>query len=159
MQQKDSHMTPRTVSAIATTTAVATLISLASVTGAHSDASNPAVQARMDVMKTIAAQTRTLGNMAQGKVEFDAEAAKTAATTLASAAAQVPEVFEAPEDDPESEAKPIIWEQWDDFTAKAMMLETAATDAAGSITDVASIGAAMGAIGGSCKACHSTYRE
>jgi cytochrome c556 len=58
--------------------------------------------------------------------------------------------------DPASAAKPEIWANWDDFLVKA----TALSDAAGAL-DVASvetIGAGMGALGGACKDCHTTYR-
>ena len=58
--------------------------------------------------------------------------------------------------DPASIAKPEIWANWDDFLMKAK----AANDAA-SAMDVASaesIGAGMGALGGACKDCHTTYR-
>ena len=149
----------RPVPAIAFTTAIAALLTFGTTTNAHSDVANPAVKARMEAMKTIGAQTKILGSMAKGAVAFDAAAAQAAAATMAAEAAKIPALFEANEDDPESEAKPIIWEQWDDSTKKAMALETAATDASSSITDAGSLGAAMGAIGGSCKGCHSTYRE
>lgn len=150
----------RNVTALALTGAFAALFTIApAIDSQAADASNPTVQARMDLMKTIGAQTKILGNMAKGTTAFDAAAAQAAATTMAEAAAEIPAKFEPQEDDPASEAKPIIWDQWDDFTAKAMDLETAASAAAGSITDQASIGPAMGQIGAACKACHSVYRE
>ena len=44
-------------------------------------------------------------------------------------------------------------------SAKAGDLETAATNASGSIASVEDIGAAMQAIGPTCMACHREYRE
>ena len=149
----------RTVSAIALTAAVSALLTFAPAHDARSDATDPDVIARQDVMKTIGAQTKILGDMAKGDVAFDAAAAQAAATTMAEAAANIPTVFETEADDAESKALAVIWANWDDFTTKGEALETAATNAATSITDAASLGPAMGQIGGTCRACHQDYRE
>lgn len=124
---------------------------------AFAQATNPAVVARQDAMKVIGAQLKVLGDMAKGSTEFDAEAANAALALMAETAAEVPALFEAEETDPESKALPAIWENFDDFTSKAEALEMAAANA--TITDAASIGAAMGGIGGSCQGCHMTYRS
>ncbi|WP_425050912.1 c-type cytochrome [Psychromarinibacter sp. S121] len=126
---------------------------------AHSAVENEAVKARMDSMSTIGMNLKTLGDMAKGTTDFNADAANAAAAAIAEEAAMVPALFEPQEDDPESEALPAIWENWDDFTAKAGDLETAASDASGSIASVEDIGAAMQAIGPTCMACHRAYRE
>ncbi|SEK92131.1 c-type cytochrome [Pacificibacter marinus] len=123
---------------------------------AHAAVENTAVQARMDAMKAIGGAMKTLGNMAKGSVDFDATAAEAAVDVVAVQSAMLPTLFEAQETDPMSEAKPEIWTNWDDFVAKANAM-TAAAEAV-SIVDAGSIGAAMEAIGGSCKGCHSEYR-
>ena len=64
--------------------------------------------------------------------------------------------FEKAGSDPASEAKPEIWTNWEDFVAKANALSTAAT--ALDVASADSIKAGMGAIGGTCKGCHTTYR-
>lgn len=117
---------------------------------------NPVVKARMETMDTIRLNTGTLGNMASGKAAFDPAAATAAKTALAAAAAEIVAKFQANEDDPVSEASPKIWEDYAGFTAKAEALVTAAES-----MDVASlegVKAGMGAVGGSCKACHEMYR-
>ena len=56
-------------------------------------------------------------------------------------------------------ALPAIWENQADLGAKWSALGEAAKGlqaAAG--TDAAAIGAALGAVGGTCKACHDAYR-
>ena len=126
---------------------------------AHSAVENEAVKARMDSMSTIGMSLKTLGDMAKGTTDFDAAAANAAIDAVAAEAATIPTLFEPQETDPESEALPAIWENWDDFTAKAGDLETAATNASGSIASVEDIGAAMQAIGPTCMACHREYRE
>lgn len=139
-----------------TLAAVLTGAILSTAAIAHADVSNPAVAARMDAMKAIGGSMKTLGDMAKGATDFDAAAAQAALDTVAAKAAEVPALFEAQETDPESEAKPEIWTNWDDFVSKAQAMQAAAEGA--SIGSAADIGPAMGALGGTCKACHSDYR-
>lgn len=136
--------------------AVTLSLGVAAATMAYADVSNPAVAARMEAMKDIGGSMKTLGDMAKGSVDFDAEAAQAALATVAESAAVLPALFEAQESDPESEAKPEIWTNWDDFVSKAEALEAAAAGATIASSD--DIGPAMGALGGSCKSCHSEYR-
>lgn len=137
-------------------TASTILVGLSFAAVAHSGVESQAVAARMESMKTIGGAMKTLGSMAKGTVEFDATTAQAAIDAIAVQSGKIPELFEVQETDPMSEAKPEIWTNWDDFTSKAMALNAAAQ--ATTITDAASIGAAMGAIGGSCKGCHTDYR-
>ncbi|WP_138465301.1 cytochrome c [Poseidonocella sp. HB161398] len=120
---------------------------------------DPHVIERTQAMKTIGKNTKILGDMAKGAVAFDAAAAQEAAATIAATATEVPSLFETEADDPASEALPVIWTQYDDFTTKAADLEMAASAAAESIQAQADLGPALGQIGAACKACHSTYRE
>lgn len=131
---------------------------LASVALGHGGVTNPAVMARMEVMSTIGKNMKIIGQMAKGETAFDAETARTAAGTIADAASQTPGLFEAHETDPKSEALPVIWEDFEDFSAKATALETAARNAAASIETAKDLRPAMGGMGGTCKSCHSKYR-
>ncbi len=131
----------------------------ASTALAHANVSNPAVKARMDLMSQIGANTKVLGDMAKGATAFDAARAQAAAAAIATHAANTPAAFQAQEDDPESEAKPAIWSNFGDFTAKSQALRAAATKASGEITSMNSLRASLGAIGGTCKSCHEDYRE
>ncbi|WP_022703234.1 c-type cytochrome [Pseudorhodobacter ferrugineus] len=117
---------------------------------------DPTVKARMDLMSTVGMNTKVLGDMAGGKAPFDASAAEAAKTALAAAAAQIPAAFEVEADDPVSEARPDIWMNMEGFVEKAKGLETAAN--AMDVSSLESVQAGMGAIGGSCKACHSDFR-
>lgn len=137
-------------------TAAAVLVGLSAAALAHADVENQAVAARMESMKAIGGAMKTLGGMAKGAVDFDAVAAQAAVDEVAAQSGALPALFEAQETDPLSEAKPEIWTNWDDFVAKSNALNSAAE--AITITDAASIGVAMQAIGGSCKDCHSDYR-
>ncbi len=80
------------------------------------------------------------------------------AQALADAAAQIPAWFEANEISADSKARPEIWTNFDDFTAKANSLETAALAVLAAANDSGDVGAAAKAIGGACGACHKDYK-
>ncbi|MBR9764245.1 MAG: cytochrome c [Rhodobacteraceae bacterium] len=148
-------MKPRTTAIVAVIALGASALSpLTSL--AHADVANPAVKERMALMGEIRSNFAVIGGMAQGKVEFDAAKAGEAQAGLAAAAAMIPEKFEPQESDPESEASPAIWDNWDDFTAMAANLEQAALALDSSSLD--GVKAGMGGIGGACGACHKAYR-
>ncbi len=124
---------------------------------AAGDATDPAAKAREDVMKAIGGAMGTLGGMAKGEVAYDAAAAEAAKATLVAAAGGIAAAYETQGGaDPASEAKPEIWTNWDDFVKKADALTAAAT--AADVSSAEAIGASLGAIGGTCKDCHSAYR-
>jgi cytochrome c556 len=118
----------------------------------------PNAIARADLMKIIGKNTGILGNMAGGKDPYDAAAAEGAKAALIDASAKIEATFkDEGAADPASEAKPEVWANWDDFLVKAKALNTAA--GAIDVASVETIGAGMGAIGGACKDCHTTYRK
>lgn len=124
---------------------------------AEGDRTDPNAIARSDLMKVIGKNTGILGGMAKGETAYDAAAAEGAKAALVEAAAKIEETFkDQGADDPASEAKPEIWANWDEFLTDAKALG----DAAGAM-DIASaetIGAGMGALGGTCKDCHTEFR-
>ncbi|MFN3578225.1 MAG: c-type cytochrome [Tabrizicola sp.] len=124
---------------------------------AEGDRTDPNAIARSELMKLIGKNTGILGGMAKGEAAYDAAAAEGAKAALVEAAAKIEETFKDQGGaDPASEAKPEIWTNWDAFLTKAKALGDAA-----SAMDVASaetIGAGMGALGGTCKACHTDFR-
>lgn len=116
----------------------------------------PTVKAWMDLMVQIGLNTKTLGDMAGGKTDFDATAAGAAQAALASAAATIAVAFKDKADDPVSETRPEVWMNWDGFEAKAKGLEDAAS--AMDVSSIDGVRAGMGDIAGACKACHSDFR-
>jgi cytochrome c556 len=124
---------------------------------AEEERTDPNAIAREELMEMVGKNTGILGDMAGGKAAYDAAAAEAAKAALVEAFGKVEVTFkEQGAADPASEAKPEIWANWDDFLKKAK----SAGDAAGAM-DVASaesIGAGMGALGGACKDCHTSYR-
>ena len=139
-------------------TALAIVLS-AGIAAAHTGVQNAAVKARMDAMSGIGAEMKILGLMSKGATAFDVDSARAAAAAIVAHAAATPGLFAAREDDPKSEAKPDIWENFDDFTAKAVELENLAMSLSTSIDQFDDLGPAMAALGATCKSCHAAYRE
>ncbi len=135
---------------------IAGLVLSAGVAFAQVEPTDPNVIARQDLMKTIGGATKTLGDMAGGKAAYDAAAAEAAKATLVAASADIEAKFTPATTDPAQKAKPEVWTNWEDFLVKAKALNDAAT--AVDTSSAETIGAGMGAIGGSCKSCHTDYR-
>lgn len=123
---------------------------------AHEGVKNEAVKARMMLMDGVKTATGALGGMAKGDVAFDAAKAGAARQALIDHAAAIPAAFKAPEMDPKSTALPAIWENWADFEAKARSMGAAAQEL--DTSELEWLQAGMGALGGSCAACHKAYR-
>ena len=135
---------------------VIALVLVAGVAVAKEGVQDPVVKARMELMDINGANAKILGEMAGGKMAFDAAKAEAAKAALIEVAKNAPTAFEANATDPVSEAKPDIWTNWADFVTKADALKTAAEKLDAS--SVEGLAAGMGAVGGACKNCHSTYR-
>ena len=139
-----------------------TALALAAVTGtvalAHQNVQNPAVQARMDNMTAMARQVEVLGTMARGETAFDAAAANTALDRISGQANRIVDLFEAPETDPQSEARAGIWENFANFSGRSQELELLAMELAGSIEDRGTLLTALRRVGASCSGCHEDYR-
>ncbi|WP_425085770.1 c-type cytochrome [Ruegeria profundi] len=124
---------------------------------------NPAVKARTSIMQLYAFNLGTLGGMAKGEVDYDAEAATRAANNLV-VLTQIDQSAMWPQgsdnvSDPSSRALPAIWENFPDVGAKGQaMADAAVAMQAAAGQDVEALKAAMGDLGGSCSACHKAYR-
>ena len=138
------------------TKALALGLALVAGVAMAAEATDPTVKARQELMDVIGMNTGILGKMAGGENPFDAAAAEGAKAAIAGAAAEIAAKFEPQAADPKSTAKEDIWANWDDFVKKGDALKAAAE--AMDATTLEGVQAGMGAIGGSCKDCHSTYR-
>ena len=113
----------------------------------------------MHAMGQIATHMKTLGDMAKGVTRFDVAKARTASKTIATHAAETPGLFRPEEHDPKSEALPSIWENYDDFTAKAAEAERTALELSASIYEWSDLEPALRRLGATCASCHKAYRE
>jgi len=132
-------------------------------TGAAADAVENAVKARQGQMQIIAMNIGVLGNMARGRVDYDATAAQTAADSLAGIAMvnQVPLWIEGSTemdiDGTRAQANIVddlsgFLEKWQGFQNGAMAMQAVAG------TGLEAVQGAMGGVGASCAACHDVYR-
>ena len=121
------------------------------------------VGARQGQFKIMAVNLGVLGGMARGQMEYDAELAQAAADNIV-AVTSLHQDFFWPEGSDNvmldtTRADPSIWDDNADFLAKW----SDAGEAAVALQDVAAdgqegLGAALGALGGTCKACHDAHR-
>ena len=116
-----------------------------------------AVQKRIYSMSDMGADAKLLGRMAKGQAAFDAKAAQTAVNEIAAEAARIPKLFKAFETEPGSDAKPEIWSNYSDFTARATALEQAAARA--TIRGPGDLAPVLASIGAACSGCHKAYRK
>ena len=126
---------------------------------AHQNVADPTVKARMDNMSSISSAMKSLGEMAKGTAAFDPQKLRDAAATIADFAGRIPLRFETEATDPTSEARPVIWDEFGDFTRKATTLEALALEIAASDITESDLRSTIAELGAACKACHSVYRE
>ena len=99
--------------------------------------------------------------MANGRIPFDAKAAADNAE-LATIMSKLPYAgFVEGSDKGDTKAEPKIWAEQEKFRAAAakMQEEMVKLNAAAKTGNIDTIKAAVGATGGSCKACHDSYRK
>ncbi len=125
---------------------------------------DPAVETRQGQFKLFVHNFGVLGSMAQGRIDYDADLAQTAADNLFHLTRHDqsrlwPEGTDSMSIDG-TRAKPEIWDNLDDFVAKFVALQDAAETlqgAAGQGLDT--MQGAFGPTAGTCQACHQEYRE
>ncbi len=138
------------------------VVATATFAASHSGKiSNKTVAARHAQMQMISYNTGLLGAVAKGEVEFSAEMVNSAATNLNilakmdGATLWTSGTEQGAVDG--SRAKAEIWSDAAGFADKFAALEKASAAMIGA-ADQDAVKAGMGAIGGSCKACHESYR-
>ena len=132
---------------------------ISSVAFAHSGVKDQNVKERMIVMKAMADNTKVIGQMLKRKTQFDANEAKSALERLSSLSLKTPKVFTVNATDPKSEAKPAIWDEFDEFTKLSLDLAETSIALASSIEIIEDLRPALKRISSGCKSCHSKYRE
>lgn len=146
---------------LALTAAAMTLTGSAVFADGHID---HAIKARQSHMQLYAFNLGTLGGMAKGEIEYNAEAAQAAADnlvalTMLNQSAYWPQGSDSGSSD-KSKAKADMWANFPDVMKIGTDMAAAATAmqaAAG--TDLAALRGAIGPLGGACGACHKAYRE
>lgn len=116
-------------------------------------------QDREAAMKKMGGSMGALAAIAKGEKPYDAEAVKTALTTMSETVKVFPTYFPEGSETASDEASPKIWEDKAGFEAAAAKLASNADMLLAQLpADQAGVGAAMGVLGKDCGACHQTYR-
>ncbi len=114
---------------------------------------------REAIMKKVGGGMGQLAAIAKGEKPYDADAVKTALTAISENARLFPDQFPAGSENASPASSPKIWENMDDFKARAEKLAGDADALLAQLpADQAGVGAAMKTIGANCGACHQNYR-
>ncbi|WP_231471331.1 c-type cytochrome [Thioalkalivibrio sp. HK1] len=130
---------------------------------AGDDEAEKVMEMRSQTMKGLGRSMRTLRDFARGRK--DAEEAVMAASDIEKASTEIPSLFPIGtglDEFLDSEAKEVIWEEWDAFTAASQQLteKAAAMVAAIESADQGRIREAFGDLGrNGCGGCHNRFRE
>ena len=117
---------------------------------------------RRSVMTMIGWNFGPMGSMVKGKIPFDAKEFATHAERVAFLAPQALEGFAKGSDKgAETDAKPEIWANFDDFKSKLNeLIEQSKTMSEIAKTgDEAKMKDQFKKLGGACKACHDKYKQ
>ena len=126
---------------------------------AHSGVLNKDVAARMTLMSSMGRNMGVLGKMLQKKAPFDRGKAVEAINNIEQLAVETPTVFEKRVLDPKSEAKALIWEEFEAFTKISIGLATSAKQLSSSMKSFDDLRPTLISLSQSCKECHSRFRE
>lgn len=125
---------------------------------------DPAVGQRQGQFNLFLHNFGVMGAMVQGRIDYDADLAQTAANNLFHLTRHDqsrlwPEGTDSTSIDG-TRAKAEIWENLDDFVAKFAALQGAAETLQGVAGNgLDALQPAFGATAGACQACHQVYRE
>ena len=120
------------------------------------------IAARRALMKANGDEAKMGGAMVKGEAPFDLAKARKMFATFQDASAKAPALFpDNSKTGGDTAAKPEIWENMDDFKAKAekMQAETAKLLQVAQTGDATALKAQVGETGKACKACHDNYRN
>lgn len=139
----------------------ALLVLILALVGAQLDAAAPItdkhVKKRVELMTGQKAAITTLADMMAGRMVFNAAKARSARRSLIKSTGDIRKRFKKPRMDPNSHARPLVWQQWEDFETRAARAEDAAKQISaytlnGLLRTVPNMVQA-------CLSCHETYRD
>ena len=156
-------MTKTIATALTACLLIATLGAATPAVAASADErAEAATETRQGLLKVVGMYFGPIYAMARQQMPYDGELIATNAEKISELLAMIPDVFRADtrEYDVDTEALADIWDNMDDFKAKAVAsAEKAAALAATAGDDQGATMQAFGAMGETCGACHDNYRE
>ncbi len=140
---------------------VVSLSASASLAYSADERTTMAVESREGIFEVIRMYFGPIYGMVRGQIPFDGAVVTHNATKISELATMIPDGFKLNTQgaDVETEALDGIWDNIEDFNAKAATLAERATALAAAGGEGAeATQKAFGAMGGACKACHDDYR-
>lgn len=136
------------------------LVAMFGLALAHEGATG-VVKERMDLMKGQGKNMKLIGDMAKGKIPFDAKKAAAAAHDLGETTKKIPELFPKGSGGHPSEALDDVWTDWDRFTQDAKKAEDAARALASTLeaSPQQDWKPAFQSMIDACKSCHESFRQ
>ena len=118
------------------------------------------IKYRQSVMKSVGGHMGGAVAIVKGQVPYESDLVAHAAG-LNGMAQILPNAFKQKTSGGETQAKPNIWEDPDEFMQKIKNLQAATAEflAAAQSGGKAAAGGKLGAVGDACKGCHETFRE
>ena len=126
---------------------------------AHTGVKNKDVMKRMNLMKSMAENSKILGKMLKKKIPFNLEQAKSSLIEISKLSRSTPSVFDKMAMDPKSESKMIIWEEFDNFRDLSNKLADNTLSATENLSGFEDLKPALMRTASGCKECHTRYRE
>lgn len=133
---------------------------LSSFVYAHSGATG-VIKQRIDMMGEVAKAMKSIGQMIKGEVDYNPNNARSAALEIEKHARGFSELFPEGSTTKPSEALPIIWEDWEEFTKLLDQMKTQANQLAELAPTVATVGeikTQFALVGKTCGTCHKKFR-
>ncbi|APO66842.1 cytochrome c-556 protein [Rhizobium gallicum] len=116
-------------------------------------------EAREALMKKVGGSAGAMTAIAKGEKPYDAEVVKAALTTISQTAKVFPDQFKPGTETGDKAASPKIWENMEDFKARAAKLSSDAEKILAQLpADAAGVGGALKTLGANCGGCHENYR-
>ncbi|HIP75775.1 MAG TPA: cytochrome c [Psychromonas hadalis] len=134
----------------------------AAVSAAPFKTADHAIEYRQSAYSMMSVNFGAMAMMAKGRVDWDQAAFTTRANNTAALAMMTGEGFEIKGSEKgKTNAKPVVWSDWDDFAKRTNKLEMdmknlAMVSAKG---DKGATKKAFGQAAQNCKACHKIYRK
>ena len=118
------------------------------------------VKERMEAMKSVARSMKRINKALRSSSDIDRAAIKREAAAITKHAKEFPQKFPVGSEGGMSEAKPEVWKNPVDFSAKSMALSTAAERLSGAANTGSreELSAGFSDVGKTCGSCHRVYR-
>lgn len=124
---------------------------------------NNVVEFRKALLQLVRSNMGPLGAMAKGNIPYDPEVMSVNALRIEQLGLMLEDYFipDTTKFDVDTGAKAKIWDNFDDFAAKANDMVSAAQALQEVVAegDEGNYRSAIGKIGGTCKGCHDEYKE